>query len=211
MKALCLILALQGAPEPESVAPHPRIETVAPQRTLISLADSPTGPRVSKMPHESCWEPLRKDSGLNSAEFCRSTPCGSYMVAEGRAASAMTLGWRFPRFADPHRVAQRPVEHCATRKGSELIFASYPGSRRPWATMSDPRGGEQQEQRPKRFFGYACRLGLFLELNFGINLAPVEPARQVDSVLSIQLGRVAFDTTTKKEPRDGRPGVFPRG
>ena len=71
-----------------------------------------------------------------------STPCGSHMLAQGRAASAETLGLRFLQFFDPSRVAQRwcwtlcdprgvgnilagltqgrsdPGLACATRKGS---------------------------------------------------------------------------------------------
>ena len=80
-----------------------------------------------------------------------STPCGSHMLAQGRAASAETLGLRSPHFSDPLRVAQRlartlcdpqgvgnsyswltqgrgdPGLACATRRGSsdksELSFS----------------------------------------------------------------------------------------
>ncbi|MEN9361556.1 MAG: hypothetical protein RL095_3091 [Verrucomicrobiota bacterium] len=51
-----------------------------------------------------------------------------------------------PMFADPHRVAQRWSEGCATRKGSERILPPNPGSRRPWATMCDPQGVERKSE-----------------------------------------------------------------
>ena len=54
---------------------------------------------------------------------CCSTPCGSYMVAQGQAASAMTLGLSFPHAAAPLRVAQCQVAQCQAQRCTSSFVA----------------------------------------------------------------------------------------
>ena len=79
------------------------------------------------------------------AERLPSTPCGSHMLAQGRAASAETLGLAFPAFFRP--LAGRTAfgtDSVRPARGRELLFLVDPGSRRPWASMCDPQGVERQ-------------------------------------------------------------------
>ncbi len=52
-----------------------------------------------------------------------STPCGSHMLAQGRAASAETLGWRSLHFSDPLRVAQRLAGTLCDPQGVGIFFS----------------------------------------------------------------------------------------